>query len=144
MISAHCHINHFPISLIPWDCRHFTFYLPIWVTMETGGRENPQIAVVNQTEANNRLPHVAGKQDSSLREVLCCCPPMNKTKTALWIHQFTSELCVSLHFHPTYCPKDSVLLVKSQFFPSAVWKRCPVPLVSFIRHPIYLNKPAKL
>lgn len=66
-----CHINHFPISLIPRDCRHLAFRLAIWVAMETGGRGNPKISVVNQTQLNKwrrwrRRRHVAGKQESSL------------------------------------------------------------------------------
>lgn len=70
-----CHINHFPISLIPRDCGHLAFRLAIWVAMETGGRGNPKISVVNQTQLNKRLnkslPSEAGRQRSG--ELLSCC-----------------------------------------------------------------------
>lgn len=65
LMSAHCHINHFSISLIPCDYRHFTFNLAIWITMETRERENSEISVVNQTEPNKQ-PHEAGRREKTL------------------------------------------------------------------------------
>lgn len=54
VVSWFCHINHFSISPVPRDYAHFTLHSPNLGTMETGGRQSPEIRVVNQTEPNKR------------------------------------------------------------------------------------------
>lgn len=52
VVSLICLINHFSISPILCDYGHITFNLAIWITMETGERENREIGVVNQISGN--------------------------------------------------------------------------------------------